>query len=57
MIIENLNNETRRQRNHSNRILLSLIFIFKKSERIIKSKIYYIALFIMLIYKFFDADY
>ena len=49
--IENFDSETKKQRNHSNRILLKLIFIFKKSERVIKSEIYHIALFIMLIRK------
>ena len=50
--IENLNNEIKKQRNHPNHIFLKLIFIFKKSEKVIKSEIYYIALFIMLIRKF-----
>ena len=52
MTIENLDSETRKQHNHSNRIFLKLIFIFKKSERIIKNEIYHTALFIMLICKF-----
>ena len=46
--IENLDSETRRQRNHSSRIFLRLIFISKKSGKIIKNEVYHIALFIIL---------
>ena len=52
VIIENFDNEIKKQRNRSSRIFLKLIFIFKKSEKIIKNEIYHIALFIMLTRKF-----
>ena len=49
LIIENLNEKTRRQRNRFCIILLNLIFISKESSRAIKFEIYHTTLKLMLV--------